>query len=299
MISAWDGIDEFVAVAEAGSFTAGADAFGSSVTHMSRSIARLESRVQAQLFSRTTRSVRLTDTGRQFLEQCRRIIMDRDEAIGLLSNSAEPHGELRCTCSTTLGERFLMPILLRYCERYPNVQLHVELTDRLIDLIAEGYDLALRTGAVSDGRLISTTVGARKFHTCASPAYLANAGRPASIADLAQHRCLIGSSSTWHFRTGGKEEIVRPKPGWRCNSGLAIAAAAAGGLGICQLPEFYVADMLRNGALELVLPDASADAEPIGAVYPRRRHLPPKTSRLIAMLAEDLPRALAEASAAG
>ena len=187
MIGAWDGIDEFVAVAEAGSFTAGARVFGSSVTHMSRSIARLEARLQAQLLHRTTRTVRLTDTGRLFLDHCRRMVLDRDEALGMVSTRAEPQGELRCTCSTTLGERFLTPILLRYGALYPQVQLHVELTNRIVDPVAEGYDLALRTGAFDDGRLLRVPIAERTIHSCASPAYLDRAGRPGAISDLKAH----------------------------------------------------------------------------------------------------------------
>ena len=292
MAGAWDGIDEFVAVAEAGSFTRGAEFFGASVTHMSRSIVRLETRIQAQLLHRTTRSVRLTDTGRMFLDQCRRIILDRDEAIGLVSNMAEPQGELRCTSPTTLGERFFMPILLRYCALYPNVQVHIELTNRVIDLVAEGYDLGLRTGEFTDGRVRSVKVGDRSARTCAAPDYLRSAGRPTSIADLERHRCLLGSAPTWHFKVEGQDKILRPRPGWRCNSGASVVAAALAGRGICHLPEFYVAEHLSNGSLEAVLEDYCPDPEPIWAVHPHRRHLPPKISRLITMLEEELPSAI-------
>jgi len=290
MIGAWDGIDEFVAVAEAGSFTAAADAFGASVTHMSRAVGRLENRIAVQLFNRTTRSVRLTDSGGMFLEQCRRMIMDRDEAIGLISDSNAPRGELRCTCSTALGERFLVPILMRYGVLYPEVNLHIELTNRLVDLVAEGYDLALRTGHFDDSRLAQTKVASRTFYTCASPEYLDKAGRPVQVDDLSEHACLMGSGSTWHFSIGGKERIMRPKPVWRCNSGVSVHQAALAGMGICQLPEFYVIDAINDGRLELVLDEYRAATEPIWAVYPQRRYLPSKTSHLLDMLHEELPR---------
>ena len=292
MIGSWDGIDEFVAVAEAGSFTGGARAFGSSVTHVSRSIARLEARIQAQLFHRTTRSVLLTDTGRIFLEQCRRIVSDRDEAIGLISNSSEPQGELRCTCATTLGERYLMPLIMRYCALYPDVQVDIELTNRVIDLIAEGYDLAIRTGHFTDNRLLRTHVGSRRMFTCASPEYLTRMGSPQTINDLGDHRCLQATSTTWHFTLDGREHIMRPKPGWRCNSGVAVAAAAVAGMGICQLPEFYVADHIRSGRLVIVLEELLPEPEPIWAVYPQRRHMMPKLSRLLEILQKDMAEAL-------
>jgi len=292
MIGSWDGIDEFVAVAEAGSFTAAAQAFGASVTHMSRAVGRLETRMKVQLFNRTTRSVRLTDSGKIFLEQCSRMIMDRDEAVGLISNSSEPSGELRCTCSITLGERYLIPILLRYGQLYPDVRIHIEFTNRLVDLVAEGYDLALRTGYFDDGSLVRTKVADRTLYTCASPEYLERAGQPKSIGDLAHHDCLVGSSATWHFSVHGQEHIIRPKSKWRCNSGVSVAEAALTGMGICQLPEFYVLDAIKDGRLSLVLDDYRAESEPIWAVYAQRRYVPPKTSRLIEMLREDLPKVI-------
>lgn len=289
MIGSWDGIDEFVAVAEAGSFTAAAEAFGASVTHMSRAVGRLENRIAVQLFNRTTRSVRLTDSGGVFLEQCRRMILDRDEAIGLISDTHAPRGELRCTCSTALGERFFIPILMRYCALYPEVKLHIELTNRVVDLISEGYDLALRTGHFEDNRLTRTKVASRAFYTCASPDYLKQAGHPKHVTELAEHKCLIGSGSTWHFSVNGKEQIIRPKPVWRCNSGVPVAEAALAGMGICHLPEFYVLDAIADGRLVPVLDEYRAESEPIWAVYPNRRYLPSKTDLLLNMLHDELP----------
>lgn len=292
MIAGWEGIDEFVTVAEAGSFTAGAAVFGASVTHMSRVIGRLETRVQAQLFHRTTRSVRLTDTGRVFLDHCQRIVMERDEAIAMISESGEPQGELRLTCSTALGERFVAPIVRRYCEAHPKIQVTIELSNRLVDLVAEGFDLAIRTGTLADSRLIGTRIAARTLFTCAAPRYLDGAGRPRHVTDLAGHQCLTGSGTNWHFKVGGREHVFRPKGRWRCNSGAAVAEAAIAGMGLCQLPEFYILPHLATGDLELVLDQFRPDDEPIWAVYPQRRHMLPKIRRLVSLLAEELPSAL-------
>lgn len=290
--NAWNGIEEFAAVATTGSFTAGSRMIGMSVTHMSRSIAQLESRLQARLLDRTTRSVRLTDTGRIFLDHCQRLIAERDEAIALVSEADEPHGELRITCSTAMGERFVAPISRRFLALHPKVKLSIELTNRLIDLVAEGYDLAVRTGELSDPRLIGTQIATRELLTCAASAYLDQRGRPARIDDLEKHDLLVGSSATWHFRAGMRDRVYRPKAHWHCTSGSAVVDAALAGLGICQLPEFYVLDLVAAGRLELVLDADGPPAEPIWAVYPQRRHLSPKIGRFVELLKADLPQML-------
>jgi DNA-binding transcriptional LysR family regulator len=292
MANAWHGIDEFVAVASLGSFSAAATRLGCSVTHCSRAVAGLEARVQAQLLHRTTRRVALTDTGRTFLAHCERMILERDEAIALVSDRGEPQGELRVTCSTAMGERFVAPILARYLARHPGLSVTLELTNRVVDLVAEGFDLAIRTGQLADSRLIGTRIASRSLYTCAAPAYLARMGRPAGVADLPGHDCLIGTASTWHFRVNGEEAIYRPRGRWRVNSGAAVVDAALSGMGLCQLPEFYVLPHLASGALELVLADIRPDDQPIWAIYPQRRHLSPKIARLVGALRSALPVAL-------
>ncbi|MEJ2456661.1 MAG: LysR family transcriptional regulator, partial [Novosphingobium sp.] len=131
-MSSWDGIDEFTAVATAGTFRSGAAALGVSTTHMSRAIMRLEARLQVQLLHRTTRSVRLTDTGRVFLEHCQRMLIEREEAFALVNEKGEPQGELRLTCSTAMGERFIAPILRRFARAYPRLQVNIDLTNRVV-----------------------------------------------------------------------------------------------------------------------------------------------------------------------
>lgn len=292
----WEGIDEFVAVATAGSFKAGADALGVSTTHMSRSIAGLEARVQAPLFHRTTRTVRLTDTGRVFFDHCSRIVAERDEAIAMISEGGEPEGDIRITCSTAMGERFIAPIVRRYASAHAKLRVTIDLTNRIVDLVGEGYDLAIRTGQLAESRLIGTRIASRRFYSCAAPDYLARHGIPARPADLARHECLVGTTTLWRFRRNGREESLRPKGRWRCNSGSAVTEAALAGMGVCQLPEFYVLPHIASGALQEVLAEYRPDEEPIWAVYPQRRHLLPKISGLLDLLRQHLPAALAQPS---
>ncbi|EQB12834.1 LysR substrate-binding domain-containing protein [Sphingobium lactosutens] len=287
-MTSWNGIDEFVAVAGAGSFIGGARALGASTSHVSRAVMDLEQRLQAQLFYRTTRVVRLTETGIMLLEHCRRLIQDRDEMLALVNATGDPQGELRLTCSTAMGERFVAPIMRRFAARYPKLSVSLDLTNRVVDLIAEGYDLAIRTGELADSRLIATRIGERTFLTCAAPAYLDRAPEPAQVADLDRHECLAGTNMTWHFKVDGSSVIYRPKARFRCNSGHAVVDACLSGMGICQLPTFYVLPYVRSGQLRLILPGIQPDDEPIWAVYPQRRHLMPKIRSAIDYIRDEI-----------
>ena len=291
-MSSWDGFDEFVAVATTGSFTKGAQLIGKSATHVSRSIMALEKRVQAQLFHRTTRTVRLTDTGRIFLERCERVVQERDEVVAMIGEQGEPQGHLKVTCSTSMGERFVAPIIRRFAMQHPKLHVTIDLTNRLVDLVSEGYDLAIRTGNTTDPRLISTKVASRTLHTCAAPDYLARRGEPACIEQLEGHECILGTSSLWHFVAGEQEVLHRPEGRFRCNSGQAVIDACVSGLGVCQLPDFYILPYLQHGMVKLILEDFRPADEPIWAVYPERRHLLPKIQAAVDCLQHELAAAM-------
>jgi DNA-binding transcriptional LysR family regulator len=288
-MSSWDGIDEFVAVANSGNFSRAAIATGTSTTHMSRAVMHLEAKVQTQLFVRTTRTVRLTEAGAEFLEQCRKIIEDRDEVIARISKHGVPEGELRITCSTFIGEKFVAPIVRRFASMYPKVHVTMTLTNRVVDLVAEGIDLAVRTGALADSRLIGTRIGSRSLITCASPHYLSQVDYPKKIGHLDDHSCLIGTADQWHFKHRGKQLAYRPKGRWRCDNGSVVLDAALEGMGICQLPDFYLVPYIRTGALKILLDQNQPDHQSIWAICPQRKHLPPKLEYLIEYLRSELP----------
>ena len=291
-MSTWDGLDEFLAVAHAGTFASGARSLRVSTSHMSRAVAQLEGRLDTTLFHRTTRSVRLTDSGRVFLEHCERLVRERDEAIAQISAAGEPQGELRLTCSTAMGERYVAPIVRRFLEDFPRLSVFLNLTNRVVDLIHEDFDVGIRTGNKNDTQLIKRGVASRAFFTCASPAYIERYGRPGTVGELAHHQCLLSSAANWRFRIDEKETEFQPEGRWHCNSGAATLDAALAGLGLCQLPEFYVLPCLSTGSLVEILAANRPPLEPIWAVYPQRRHLMPKVSQLIDRLCTDLPRAL-------
>lgn len=291
-MSLWEGFDEVIAIADAGTFSGGAKLLGISPTQMTRIIARLEDRLSAQLFARTTRRVRITDTGRAFIEQCRNLLQERDDLLSQVNGSGVPQGSLRMTCSIALGELFVAPLVAQFTSDHPRMSVTLDLDNRVVDIVGDGYDIGIRTGLVSDARLVSRQIATRPIELCASPAYLEKAGTPRSISDLDDHACLIATSPTWHFLEKGKPRTFAPNGRFRCNGGTAMANAAMAGMGICQLPAFYVRDAIEQKRLVPILQPFRPAPEPIWIVYPRRRHLQPKIRNVVDLLARDLQAAL-------
>lgn len=293
MTNRWDGIDEVVAVADTGTFVGAAKRLGTSTSHVSRAVARLEQSLGAQFFHRTTRAVSMTDTGRTLADQFRRLIAERDEAIAMLDLQGEPQGQLRITCPTALGERFVAPIVRSFVQDYPKLSVDLDMSNRMVELVPEGFDLAIRTGTLPDSRLIRTQVATRGIVTCAAPSYIAARGRPETVDDLDSHECIPATSDVWRYRVDGEVRSIRPRGRWRCNNGAAVFDATIAGMGLCQLPEFYVSRAIADGVLVPVLEEFRPQDDPIWAVYPQRRHLLPKVQRLIDKLRRELPTALA------
>ena len=291
-MSRWDGIEEFVAVAQSRSFKLAAETLGTSTSHISRAVQRLENRLEAPLFFRTTRQVTLTETGRTLFDHCAQLVRDRDEAFAMIGGETEPQGELRITCATALGERFVSPVIRRFMQEFPKVSVFLDLSNRQKDLVAEGYDLAIRTGELEDSRLIRTLVASRTWRVCASRDYISEHGQPGTLAELAQHECVVGTSDEWQFLVDGVPSVFNPSGRLRCNSGASVLDAVLAGVGFCQLPEFYVRDAIGRGRLIPVLDDLQAPPEPIWAVYPHRRHLLPKVYMLVELLKAELGRAV-------
>ncbi|PRA27729.1 LysR family transcriptional regulator, partial [Brevundimonas sp. MYb46] len=266
-MSRWDGIDEFTAVAEQASFSAAARRLGLSTSAVSREIARLEDRLQTRLLHRTTRRVELTDAGREFLARCRRLIDERDEALAAVQpDDQAPRGLLRMTCSVSYGERFIAPAVNAFARQNPELRIELDLDNRLRDLVGDGYDLAVRFGHLTDSRLMARRLASRRLILCTSPDYLARRGAPRDLSEIASHDGLIGSAEHWRFTEAGREVALRPSGRWRCNSGAAVLDAALQGLGLCQLPDFYVAEALSSGALVSLLDEARPPDEGVWAV---------------------------------
>ncbi len=289
MMNRWEGLDEFVAVAECGQFTAAAERLGLSSSQVSRQIARLEERLQTRLFYRSTRRVALTEAGQTFLQHCQRLQDAREEALRAVGDlSSEPKGLLRMTCAVAYGERFIVPLVTDFMVQHPQLRVDIELTNRTLDLLHDGLDLAIRLGRLQDSRLVAARLAPRQMYLCAAPDYLQRYGRPHSLSELSQHNCLIGSSDLWSFQASGRDASVRVQGNWRCNSGQAVLEAALRGIGLCQLPDYYVLAHLRSGALVSLLDNQQPPDTAVWAIYPQQRHLSPKVRQLVDFLKQGL-----------
>lgn len=281
----WEGLDEFVAVAQCGQFSAAAERLGISSSQVSRQVARLEERLKTRLFYRSTRRVALTEAGQTFLQHCQRLQDAREEALRAVGDlSHEPKGLLRLTCAVAYGERFIAPLVTEFMTRHPQLSIEIELSNRNLDLLHEGLDLAIRLGRLPDSSLIGTRLAPRRMYLCAAPSYLQHYGRPHSLSEIGQHNCLIGSSDVWSFEAAGKETSLRINGNWRCNSGQAVLDATLRGIGLCQLPDYYVLEHLRSGALVSLLDTHRPPNTAVWALYPQQRHLSPKVRQLVDFL---------------
>ncbi|MNP00434.1 HTH-type transcriptional regulator DmlR [compost metagenome] len=204
--------------------------------------------------------------------------------------SAEPKGLLRMTCAVAYGERYVVPQVNAFMAEHPQLRVEIELSNRQLDLLHEGFDLAIRLGRLSDSRLVATRIAPRVMYLCATPEYLESHGRPQSPGDLAQHNCLIGSSDQWTFLEDGRETQHRVQGNWRCNSGQAVLDAALRGFGLCQLPDYYVLEHLRSGRLVSLLERHRPPNTAVWALYPQQRHLSPKVRQLVDFLKLELQR---------
>ncbi|WP_339486088.1 LysR substrate-binding domain-containing protein [Pseudomonas sp. EL_65y_Pfl2_R95] len=284
-MNSWEGIDEFVAVAECGQFTAAAEQLGLSSSQVSRQVARLEERMQARLFYRSTRKVALTEAGQTFLQHCQRLQDAREEALRVVGDlNSQPKGLLRMTCAVAYGERFIAPLVTEFMIHHPQLRVDIQLSNRPLDLVHEGLDMAIRLGRLQDSSLVAAKLAPRKMYLCAAPDYLKHYGRPHSLSELARHNCLIGSSDAWSFKINQQETSQRVQGSWRCNSGQAVLEAALRGLGLCQLPDYYVLEHLRSGALISLLDNHQPPNTAVWALYPQQRHLSPKVRQLVDFL---------------
>ncbi|WP_316672624.1 LysR family transcriptional regulator [uncultured Tolumonas sp.] len=285
----WDGINEFVCVVETESFTAAAKRLEVSVAHISRQVNQLEDRLGAKLLYRTTRKLRLTEVGEVYYQHARKILDDMQAAErAVMEMEGKPTGKLRITAPVYYGEYFLAPLVNDFLLQYPQLDLELKLTNETVDLVKEGYDLAIRLGTLDSSSLMCRKLARRTQYLCASPAYLATHGTPQTLADLANHRCLGGSLDHWRFLENGKLRNWRVGSAWSCNSGLALKDAALKGLGIVQLPDYYVQAALAQGSLVSLLESHRLPDDGVWVVYPQNRHLSPKVRLLVDFLVAQL-----------
>ncbi|SOY58588.1 putative TRANSCRIPTION REGULATOR PROTEIN, LysR [Cupriavidus taiwanensis] len=294
------GITAFVAAAQAGSFALAAARLGLTRSAVGKAIARLEARVGARLFVRTTRSLALTDDGQAFYERCAQALEDLDAAQHMLeAGRGAVAGRVRVSAPVVFGRHHVAPLLLELADRHPQLRLEGNFTDRLVDFADDGIDLAIRSGRLPDSdALVARPLGMQAMVLCAAPAYLRRHGAPASVGELASHQCLVylhGSQPVPWSLAGADGNPVQPGLSQRLGFDDidTLAMAALRGAGVANLPLWLVRAPLQQGTLARVLPHASVSRTPMHLVWPRTRFLPSKLRVTIDLLVAALPAVLA------
>lgn len=284
----------FVRVVAAGSLSAAARELGLSTAVVSRRLAALETRLGVRLVNRTTRRTSLTDEGASYYENCARILAEIDEADATISaGRVEPHGALKVAMSSAFGLQHISPLVPAFSALYPQLQLALSLADRRVNLIEEGFDVAIRIAHLEDTSLAARRLAPNRRVVCASPGYLRAHGTPRTPEDLTAHNCLIaewaqGFAQTWEFRGPvGKRGKVRVTGKYACDNWEVLREWALAGMGVALKSTWDVRRHLEDGSLVSLFPGYTFDSEvAIYAVYPHRRHLPAKTRAFIDFLVE-------------
>ncbi len=283
----------FVKVAEAGSFSGAARALDTSNPSVTRYVADLEAYIGARLFNRSTRRLSLTEVGSNYLERCHQVLLDIDNAVleaGM--SAANPTGTLRMTVPMSFAVNHLGRILPEYMQRYPNVKLDIALSDRVVNLVDEGYDLGIRIGRIQDSSLVARKIAPARLILCASPAYLEKYGTPLVPQDIERQRhvCLrysyASSPDVWSFVKAGKTHTVKLNGSISANNGDILREAAVGGMGLVLQPSFIVGNDIRDKKLVHLMPDYVPPASMIQAVYASRQHLSAKVRTFVDYLIE-------------
>ena len=286
MLDSLSGIMAFVQVAETRSFTEAARLMEISSSAVGKSVSRMEERLGVRLFHRSTRSVTLTAEGELFLQRCKRIIQEAEQAEIELSQLAdEPRGKLRI--SVPLQNTLIFPLLTGFMQAYPQIELDVDLSDRMVDVIEEGFDAVVRTGQPSDSRLMARKLGEYKLELVASPEYLARRGRPTHPDQLRNHACLLhkfpatGALERWPVRDPDADSDPELGRVIACTTTDALTHMALEGLGIACLADFSTIQALHNGTLERVLPEFVDHRGSLWMLWPSSRNATPKLRALI------------------
>ncbi|RJF97349.1 LysR family transcriptional regulator [Noviherbaspirillum saxi] len=280
----------FVAVVDSGSFTAASEAFNISPVMVGKHVRDLEERLGARLLTRTTRRQSLTEIGRQYVERCRQILAD----IAVAESGAEamrvsPRGLLSISAPVSFGSQLMAPAIADYLARYPEVSVDLNLNDRVVDVVDEGIDIAVRIGILNDSTLVARPLKSYRMLICASSDYLARAGTPRTPEDLARHQCLDfmhwNKQVRWKLAgTGGHADV--PASRFRSNNGQALRMAALRGYGIVMQAEILLGEDVRAGRLIPLLEEFVPEPRPMHLVYPRDRQPTRKLSTFIDFMLE-------------
>ena len=284
----------FCAVVDESSFVAASEAMGMSKAAVSRYIGELESRLGVRLLHRTTRRLSLTAEGEVFYVRCRELLAGVEEAEAeLTSRSGIAKGVLRINAPVSFGIRHLAPLWGQFHSEYPDVELNIDLSDRIVDIVEEGFDLAIRIASLRNSTLVSRRLTTTRLVVCASPEYLSAHGTPEHPGDLIHHKIVaysnLATGNDWHFDGPDGPLSTRIRPWMHANNGETCCAAALAGQGVIHQPSFLVQDDLDAGRLVELMPDYRSDELGVYAVYPTRKFVTPKVRALVDYLQSTFP----------
>ena len=281
----------FVCVVESGGFSPAARRLSVSKALISKQIGQLEESLGTRLLHRTTRRVSPTSSGQAYFEQCRSLLKELDELdASVQSSDSALQGEIRISAPVTFAEMHLIPIISLYSKQNPEVKIHLDLTDRFVNLVEERIDLAIRIGELEDSSLVTRRIGEIQMTLCASPSYLKKHKVAESIEALTEHQCIIDTNNpagrNWSFISADKTQTIKVADHIQVNNARAASELVLSGNGIGFLPSFVVGAKIQNGELVRILHNYSSRPIGIYAVYLHRKHLSPKVRRLIDLLIE-------------
>jgi DNA-binding transcriptional LysR family regulator len=283
-------IKVFVQVVETGSFSAASERLGISRSAASKYVSQLEAHLGGRLLNRTTRHVSTTESGRVYFERCKDILQHMEEADDMVSGlSGTPKGNLRISAPSVFAERHVVPLISEFTAMYPDVKVEIMVSDRYVDLVDEGYDLAIRVTGTQNSDLIARRLARCRHVLIASPAYLKNAPALDSPEDLANHVCLLYTfteGGRWPLSKDGMDHSVKVTPVMMSNNPEVLLQATINGMGISIMPTFIASDAIRRGVLQTVLDDYESLQLDIYAIYTSRHYLPAKTRLFVDFLKE-------------
>jgi DNA-binding transcriptional LysR family regulator len=276
-----DAMSVIVAVADTGSISAASRRLKSPIATISRKITEFESRFKVQLFQRTSRRMTLTDAGRSYVEACKHIIEQVDDAEREVSGEYRiPKGEMAVTAPWGLGHTHLLPLVAEFLEAYPDISLRLMLTDTVVNMVGENIDVALRVGPLPDSSMIATRIGSIRIVVCGSPAYLKARGRPKQLGELSKHDCITiddhAAPAVWRFEGGNRARVAPIRSRLCVNTSEAAVLAATTGAGLARVMSYKMADAMRAGKLAIVLEEFEPQPLPLHIVYAPRKPMPLK-----------------------
>jgi DNA-binding transcriptional LysR family regulator len=282
-------MEMFVRIVETGNFSAVARQLGTTQPTISKQLTALEKQLQTRLLNRSTRSLSLTEAGATYYERCRRIIDEVREAEGALGRlQSALTGTLHVNGSIALGQIFVAPLVLKFQRQYPGLAIELSLSDRYIDLVEEGVDVAVRVGRLADSNLVARRLGSTRRVLVATPAYLATHGTPQRPEDLVHHSCLLyaylSTGNEWGFKGPEGEIRVRVHGNFKANNGEVIRQALLANVGVAMSPDWLIHDKLESGEVVALLPEFAPPPLEISAVYPSGRHVSTKVRTFIEFL---------------